>query len=84
MVKTMIYDLEMARVASTVEREYRIILVVKEQEPFKGDRRKKVKKVRYAILENLPQKGSLCNFGKPSSSIRCICSLSVLLWTSNH
>ena len=52
--KTMIYDLEMARVASTVEREYRIILVVKEQEPFKGGRRKKVKKVRYAILENLP------------------------------
>ena len=52
--KTMIYDLEMARVASTVEREYRIILVVKEQEPFKGDRRKKVKKVRYAIVENLP------------------------------
>ena len=26
----------------------------KEQEPFKGARRKKVKKVRYAILENLP------------------------------
>jgi len=52
--KTMIYDLGMARVTSTVEREYRIILVIKEQEPFKGDRRKKVKKVRYAILENLP------------------------------
>ena len=52
--KTMIYDLGMARVTSTVEREYRIILVVKEQEPFKGDRRKKVKKVRYAIVENLP------------------------------
>jgi len=50
----MIYDLGMARVTSTVEREYRIILVVKEQEPFKGDRRKKVKKVRYAIVENLP------------------------------
>ena len=54
--KTMIYDLGMARVTSTVEREYRIILVIKEQEPFKGDRRKKVKKVRYAILENLPMR----------------------------
>jgi hypothetical protein len=52
--KTMIYDLGMARVTSTVEREYRIILVVKEQEPFKGDLRKKVKKVRYAIVESLP------------------------------
>ena len=52
--KTMIYDLGMARVTSTVEREYRIILVIKEQEPFKADRRKKVKKVRYAIVENLP------------------------------
>lgn len=52
--KTMIYDLGLARVTSTVEREYRIILVVKEQEPFKGDRRKKVKKVRYAVVENLP------------------------------
>jgi hypothetical protein len=54
--KTMIYDLGMARVTSTVERKYRIILVIKEQEPFKGDRRKKVKKVRYAILENLPMR----------------------------
>ncbi len=54
--KTMIYDLGMARVTSTVEREYRIILVIKEQEPFKGDRRKKVKKVRYAIVENLPMR----------------------------
>ena len=54
--KTMIYDLGMARVTSTVEREYRTILVIKEQEPFKGDRRKKVKKVRYAILENLPMR----------------------------
>jgi len=54
--KTMIYDLGMARVTSTVEREYRIILVIKEQEPFKGDRRKKVKKVRYAILESLPMR----------------------------
>jgi hypothetical protein len=52
--KTMIYDLGMASVTSTVKREYRIILVVKEQEPFKGDLRKKVKKVRYAIVENLP------------------------------
>jgi len=52
--KTMIYDLGMARVTSTVDRQYRIILVIKEQEPFKGDRRKKVKKVRYAIVENLP------------------------------
>ena len=52
--KTMIYDLAMARVTSTVEREYRIILVIKEQQPFKGGRRKKVKKVRYAIVENLP------------------------------
>ena len=52
--KTMIYDLGMARVTSTVEREYRIILVVKEQEPFNGDRRKKAKKVHYAIVENLP------------------------------
>ena len=52
--KTMIYDLGMSRVTSTVGREYRIILVIKEQEPFKGDRRKKVKKVRYAIVENLP------------------------------
>jgi len=34
--------------------QYRIILVIKEQEPFPGDRRKKVKKVRYAIVENLP------------------------------
>ncbi|MCD6359412.1 MAG: transposase [Armatimonadetes bacterium] len=52
--KTMIYDLGMARVTSTVDRQYRIILVIKEQEPFKGDPRKKVKKVRYAIVENLP------------------------------
>jgi hypothetical protein len=52
--KTMIYDLGMARVISTVERDYRIILVIKEQEPFPGDRRKKVKKVKYAIVENLP------------------------------
>ncbi len=52
--KTMIYDLGMAKVTSTVEREYRITLVIKEQEPFKRDRRKKVKKVRYAIVENLP------------------------------
>lgn len=52
--KTLIYDLAMATVVSTVERQYRIILVVKEQEPFKGDRRKKARKVRYAILENLP------------------------------
>ena len=52
--KTMIYDLGMAAVISTVEREYRIILVVKEQEPFKGDRRKKAKTLRYAIVENLP------------------------------
>lgn len=52
--KTMIYDLGMARVTSTVKRDYRIIIVIKEQEPFKGDRRKKVKKVRYAIVENLP------------------------------
>jgi IS4 transposase len=52
--KTMIYDLGMSRVTSTVEREYRIILVIKEQEPFKGDRRKKVKTIRYAIVENLP------------------------------
>jgi len=52
--KTMIYDLGMARVISTIEKEYRIILVIKDQEPFKGDRRKKVKKIRYAIVENLP------------------------------
>jgi len=52
--KTMIYDLGMARVTSTVKRDYRIILVVKEQEPFQGDRRKKIKTVRYAIVENLP------------------------------
>lgn len=52
--KTMIYDLGMARVTSTVESQYRIILVVKEQEPFKGDGRKKAKKIRYAIVENLP------------------------------
>jgi len=52
--KTKIYDIGMARVTSTVEREYRIILVIKEQEPFRRDRRKKVKKVRYAIVENLP------------------------------
>ena len=52
--KTMIYDLGMAHVISTVDREYRVILVIKEQEPFKADRRKRVKKVRYAILENLP------------------------------
>ena len=52
--KTMIYDLGTARVTSTVKRDYRIILVIKEQDPFTGDRRKKVKKVRYAIVENLP------------------------------
>ena len=52
--KTKIYDLGMARVTSTVERQYRIILVIKEQEPFKGDGRKKAKKIRYAIVENLP------------------------------
>jgi len=52
--KTRIYDIGMAHVASTVERQYRIILVIKEQEPFRGDLRKKVKIVRYAILENLP------------------------------
>jgi len=52
--KTMIYDLGMARVTSTVEREYRIILVIKEQEPFKGDRRRRARKVQYAIVENLP------------------------------
>lgn len=52
--KTMIYDLGMARVTSTVKRDYRIILVIKEQEPFHGDRRRKAKKVQYAILENLP------------------------------
>lgn len=51
--KTMIYDLGMARVTSTVEKEYRVILVVKEQEPFKGARRKRAKEVRYAIVENL-------------------------------
>lgn len=51
--KTRIYDIGMAHVASTVERQYRIILVIKEQEPFRGDLRKKVKIVRYAILENL-------------------------------
>ncbi|MBW1697757.1 MAG: transposase [Deltaproteobacteria bacterium] len=49
----MIYDLGMATVVSTVQRQYRIILVVKEQQPFKGDRRKKAKKLRYAIVENL-------------------------------
>jgi hypothetical protein len=52
--KTKIYDLGMARVTSTVERQYRIILVIKEQEPFKRDGRKKAKKIRYAIVENLP------------------------------
>ena len=52
--KTQIYDLGMSRAASTIERDYRIILVVKEQQPFKGDGRKKAKKVRYAIVENLP------------------------------
>lgn len=52
--KTMLYDLGMARVVSTVEREYRVVLVVKEQKPFKGGRRKRVKKIRYAIVENLP------------------------------
>ncbi len=52
--KTMIYDLGMAKVTSTIEKEYRIILVIKKQEPFKGYRQKKVKKVKYAILENLP------------------------------
>jgi hypothetical protein len=52
--KTLIYDLGMATVISTVERQYRIILVVKEQEPFKGDRRRKARKVRYAIVEKLP------------------------------
>lgn len=52
--KTMIYDLGLARVTSTVKRDYRIILVIKEQEPFQGDRRRKAKKVQYAILENLP------------------------------
>jgi hypothetical protein len=51
---TMIYDLDTARVTSTVERDYRIILVIKEQEPFREDLRKKAKKVRYAIVENLP------------------------------
>jgi len=52
--KTQIYDLEMAKVTSTVDRQYRIILVIKEQEPFPGLRRKKAKKVHYAIVENLP------------------------------
>ncbi|MBC8392891.1 MAG: transposase [Deltaproteobacteria bacterium] len=52
--KTMIYDLGMAYVTSTLEREYRIILVIKEQQPFKGNRRKKLRKVHYAIVENLP------------------------------
>jgi hypothetical protein len=52
--KTQLYDLGMARVISNAHRDYRIILVVKEQEPFKADRRKRVKKVRYAIIENLP------------------------------
>ena len=52
--KTQIYDLEMAKVTSTVQRQYRIILVVKEQVPFPGLRRKRPKKVHYAIVENLP------------------------------
>lgn len=52
--KTMIYDLGMARVASSVEKEYRIILVDKEQDPFKGDGRKKAKRIKYAIVESLP------------------------------
>ena len=39
---------------STVEGEYRNILVVKEQQPFKGDRRKKAEQFRYAIVENVP------------------------------
>jgi len=51
--KTQIYDLGMAQVASTVEKQYRIILVIKEQEPFAGLRRKRAKKVHYAIVENL-------------------------------
>ena len=52
--KTQIYDLEMAKVTSTVDRQYRIVLVIKEQELFPGLRRKKAKKVHYAIIENLP------------------------------
>jgi len=44
----------MARVTSTVDRQHRIILVIKKQEPFPGLRRKKAKKVHYAIVENLP------------------------------
>lgn len=52
--KTMIYDLGMARATSTMKRDYRIILVVKEQEPFNSSRRKKATKIRYAIVENLP------------------------------
>jgi len=52
--KTKIYDLGMATVISTVKRDYRIILVIKEQETFKPDKRKKVKKVKYAIIENIP------------------------------
>ena len=51
--KTKLYDLGLARVMSTVERQYRIILVVKEQKPFPGGKRKKTKQVRYAIIENL-------------------------------
>lgn len=51
--KTNIYDLGSARVTSTIEREYRIILVDKEQEPFPGKRQKKVKRIQYAILESL-------------------------------
>jgi hypothetical protein len=42
--KTMIYDLGIARVTSTVEREYRIILVVKEQDPFREIVARKLKK----------------------------------------
>jgi len=52
--KTMIYDLGKAHVTSTIEKKYRIILVIKEQQPFPGDRRKKAKTIRYAIVENLP------------------------------
>ena len=48
---TKLYDLGLARVVSTTEKKFRIVLVEKKQTPFPGSKSKK-KTIRYAIIEN--------------------------------
>lgn len=49
---TRLYDLGYGRVLSTTDKELRAILVEKKQHPFPG-KRKRVKIIRYAIVENI-------------------------------